>query len=117
MALPRPIKTTLILGQDINSNVTFKLPWSPTGARVNLQAGVAQSTTVPANMTSAFFSYEPGTKVWVNPNGTATLPTNSWAASGQKQNPLVRDVEGGMVLSMISETDAEVGVEYFEGGT
>ncbi len=104
----------LLLGKDLNGNVTYQIPFSDTGYMTTLAPSVAQSLTVPANATSAWFSYSSGIDVFVNPVTTATLPTGAFAATAEDMNPVARSVVGGSTLSFISAEAGYVKVSFYE---
>lgn len=111
----------LALGKDINSQVTFELPVSSSIANTTLAANVAQSVTIPALMTRAFFSFSNGTDVYVRYDGTAAaLPTGGFTFSPKELNPVARyGLIPGRTLSFISPTTAYVSIAFFpdsEGG-
>jgi len=106
--------TKLLLGKDLNGNVTYQIPWSDTVYYVNLVAGTPQSLTVPANASSVAFSYTPGTNVFVDPLNTAALPSTTFGATTSNLNPVMRPVIGGSTLSFICNTAAYVQVAFYE---
>lgn len=105
--------TRFLLGKDINGNVTYSYPFSETGAQVILSPDTPQSYTVPENVNSVVFSFSKGSDVYVNPNGTATLPGGAFTATIQDLNPVVRPVLPGQQLSFISATTAGVTLSFF----
>jgi hypothetical protein len=110
--------TKLICTRDINGFNTFGLPFSRDCKQSTLAAGVEQTFTAPAACTSGYlavFSYEPGAKVWVALNETATVPGGSFAATYSVENPMARNVPAGAVLHFITnDTSVEIGVEFYE---
>jgi hypothetical protein len=106
--------TKLTLGKDTNSNVTYELQVSDTIYRTTLAANVAQTLTIPPNMTRAFFSFSNGTDVWVAYSGTASLPTGAFLQNNSELNPVARySLIPGNTLSFISDTTAYVEVAFF----
>lgn len=108
--------TKLALGKDSNANVTYELPVSNSKKATTLAANTAQSVTIPANMTHAFFSYSNGVDVWVDFVNAedATLPTSSFLDTNCELNPVARyGLTPGNTLSFISPTTAYVGIIFF----
>lgn len=106
--------TKLLLGKDLNGNVTYQLPFSDTGQIVTLVASAEQSITVPQNCNCAWFAYTPGATVIVDPENTAALPTGTFASSTADINPVARNVTPGQTLSFICSTIASVKVSFYE---
>lgn len=106
--------TKLVLGKDINGNVTFVLPFSDTGYATTLAPGVVQNLTVPPNCNTAIFSYSSGADVWVNPTTTAAVPGGAFAATLADQNPVGRLVTAGSTLSFISASACEIKVSFYQ---
>jgi hypothetical protein len=106
--------TKLLLGKDLNGNVTYQIPFTDTGYETTLVAGVAQSLVVPANCTSAWFSYSSGIDVFVDPLHTATLPGAVFASTTADMNPVARSVVPGSTLSFISDAAGYVKVSFYE---
>lgn len=113
--------TKLICTRDINGFNTFGLPFSKDCRATTLLAGVEQTLTVPESCALGYlavFSYEPGAKVWVALNQTATVPSGSFATTYSGENPMAREVPAGAVLHFITnDTSVEVGVELYELST
>lgn len=107
--------TTLVLGRDINGNVTYEVEWSDTKVATTLAPDVEQTTVVPDGVNLAFFSVSEGTNVWVG-RGSApiTLPGAAFASTIAELNPQLRPVEPGETLRFRCATEAEVNVNYFK---
>ncbi len=113
----------MLMGRDCNGYVTYGLqlnamdsPSAVENVQTTLSSGVAQQTTVPSSFEvyQAVFSFETGTDVWVAVNDTAEVPSGSFAATSSQQNPAVRVVNRGDVISLItSNTTATVGVSFY----
>ncbi len=106
--------TKLLLGKDLNGNVTYEIPFSNVGYETTLAPSVAQSLTVPLNCTSAWFSYSSGVDVFVDPVTTATLPTGAFTSTTADLNPVARKVVPGSTLSFISAEAGYVKVSFYE---
>ena len=107
--------TKLVLGKDINGNVTYQIPFSNVGFDTTLAAGVAQSIVVPKDCKSAWFQYTSGADVFVDPVNTATLPGGTFAATTACLNPVARNVIPGSTLSLITDaTDAYVVISFYQ---
>jgi hypothetical protein len=110
--------TKLALVRDINGFNTFGLAFSSQKKDTVLATTVEQTVTVPATNVKgylAIFSYEPGAKVWVALNATATLPGAAFADTDSELNPTAREVPASSVLHFITnDTTAEVGVSFYE---
>lgn len=105
---------TLMLGKDVNSNVTYELPVSNSIYRTTLAPNVAQTLTIPSNTTRAFFSYSNGTDVWVDFKSTATLPTGAFQPATSELTPVARwKLNQGENISFISPTTAYVEVAFY----
>lgn len=111
--------TTLNMIRDVAGKNTFGTQFSTNTAKTILAAGVEQHTTVPTGFSNgkwlAIMQFEPGTKVWVTNNATATVPASTFAGSTGSSvlNPPPKEVSGGDVLSFITDdASAEVSVEY-----
>lgn len=108
--------TKLILGKDLNGNVTYNIPFTNVGYETTLSAGVAQSLTVPLSVNVAYFSYSSGIDVFVDPINTATLPAGAFAATTADLNPVARTVIPGATLSFISAETGYVKVSFYQLG-
>ena len=69
-----------------------------------LAANVEQHFTVPSNFAKwlIFFSFNPGSSVWVADNTTAAVAGASFASTLSVLNPAGRTVKAGDVLSFIT---------------
>lgn len=110
--------TKLVLTRDINGYNTFGLPFSSQKKDTTLATTVEQTVTAPVTNLKGYlavFSFEPGAKVWVALNATATLPGAAFADTDSELNPTAREVPAGGVLHFITnDTTAEVGVSFYE---
>lgn len=100
------------LGRDLNGVPTYRLPFTPEGISTTLAANTEQSTIVPQNVNSAYFSYSSGANVFVDPINTAVIPGGAFAQSTAELNPVARKVVPGQTLSFISPTIAYVQISY-----
>src|SRR4051812_28162001 len=107
------IRNKLLLGKDINGNVTYELPFTSSGVGVTLAANTAQNAIVPNNVNTVFFSYSSGANVWVDPQNIAVIPGGSFTTTFADLNPVARSVIPGQTLSFISPTAAYVKVSYY----
>lgn len=105
--------TVLQLGKDLNGFCTYRMDFSDTGYQTALSAGTAQNILVPENVNEAWFSYSAGSNVFVNPNGTASLPGGSFTQTYQDLNPVARRVSPGQQLSFVSSQTAYVNVSFY----
>lgn len=117
--------TTFSMGRDINGYNAFAPIFCTNSYQVELATGAEQHFTVPnvpnmggqngnENKWMALFSIEPGASVWIANNTMATVPGGSIAGTVSQLNPAVRMVNGGDVLSFITnDTTAEVGVSLY----
>lgn len=110
--------TMLRMTRDINGFNTFGLPFSGNKYDTTLAATVEQTLTVPPNAVNGYlavFSFEPGAKVWVALDATATLPGGAFATTDSELNPTAREVPADSVLHFITnDTTAEIGVAFYE---
>ncbi|OGT30407.1 MAG: hypothetical protein A3E87_01605 [Gammaproteobacteria bacterium RIFCSPHIGHO2_12_FULL_35_23] len=112
--------TKSILTRDINGYVNYGLLPCENIVSVNLDANVAASFTVPGDsgfLWDLVFSIEPGASIWIAfdaASGAALPAGNTFAATFSCQNPGVRRVPGGTVVSAITaNTTAYLGVEMY----
>lgn len=102
--------------RDNAGNNTFGLPFSDFKYNTTLVATVEQTLTIPGDTKKwlAIFSVEPGTKVWISNNATATIPGAAFATTDCELNPVARIVRADDVLHFItSDADAQVGVTLY----
>ncbi len=107
---------------NFNSQYEKAFPISDTGVMMLLAASTALAWTVPGTANQIYraaFSVASSVDVWVNNNGTATVPTSNTATATYNQwriNPddNVRYVKGGDVLSFISTGTPQIGVELLQ---
>lgn len=116
--MPNSINDALFsMTADINGRTGFGIKFSNNNQNTDLATGVAQTFTVPGDSFSeweAIFSYEPGSRVWVAYNTTATVPGGSVANTASCLLPCVRTVRGGDTISCITpDASAEVGISYY----
>lgn len=99
-----------------NANYQETMPFSDTCLQLFLQAGVAQSYTVPGTSNQffqAYFEYASNSNVFVCNNGVAASPTAGTHTTQQYNEfkPKKRYVRGGDVLSFITpDTTAYAGM-------
>lgn len=112
--------TVLIMARDATGQNTFAPDFSEQNYQTILSSGVEQTLTVPQSLQPEFpnyiaiFSIEPGLKVYVSLNETATVPGGSFAQTPSQLNPTARRVMPGNVLHFItSETTAIVNVSFY----
>jgi hypothetical protein len=112
--------TKFILTRDINGYNGFGLPFSNNQFQALLLAGVGDSLTVPPSPYAdypnliAVFSFNPGATVWVALNGTAVVPSTTFAACECELNPSARFVQSGDVLTFeTSDVADQIGVSFY----
>jgi hypothetical protein len=108
--------TTLNLTRDINGFVTYGYPFTEWNYNTVLAQGVNQTVTAPSENAQwlAIFVYEPGTVVWVADNTAADAPGGSFAKAYSQLNPSPRLVNGGDVLSFVTENvTARLSVSFY----
>lgn len=108
--------TQLNFARDINGFNTYGPSFADDNQQVKLAANAEKTATAPTESEwyLAVFSYEPGTKVWVAPDATATVPGANFAATPCQLNPATRYVARGTVLHFITDdTNAQVGVSFY----
>jgi hypothetical protein len=102
-----------------NRNFDFTYPFTDTGVMMLLVASTALAYTVPGTPNQIYrakFSVNATVDVWVQLNGTATLPTSGVATATRYQEKIdgnghmVKYVKGGDTLSFISTGTPQVGV-------
>lgn len=103
--------------RDAGGYNTFALPYTPITADIILTANVETVVAVPSinPYWIVYFSFSPGSSVWVFLNSTAVLPTTTLRLnSGGQQNPGVRSFQGGDMLHFITrDSGDEVGVVMY----
>jgi hypothetical protein len=106
--------------RDATCAVTYGIPFSDTGTQSTLAQNIAQTFTVPSNPNpiypkkAAIFSIDPGLRVFVANNATATVPGDSFAATTSELNPTLRYVAPGDVISCITpDSSAYVNVKFY----
>lgn len=109
------MSTPLLLGKDINGNVTFGLPVCDSMVRIELAADTAVSTTVPVGKTKALFTYSNAGDVWVDYQNSATLPSGSFASTTAELRPILRSgLRAGQTLSFRCPTTSYVHIAFWE---
>lgn len=107
------------LGTDINGRPDFSLDAPIACANVLLTASTPSTITVPVdnnNYNRAFFSFTPGTNVWVTMDGSIpSIPNGTPATNTQELNPSIRKVITGQTLKFISDTASYVNVRFDRG--
>jgi hypothetical protein len=98
------MSTKLCMTRDINGYNAFGLIPTYDIYAASLTANAEQHFTVPANFQYwlAIFTYSPGTNVWVDFSGTATVPGGTIGLFTSVLNPAGRMVKGGSVISFIT---------------
>lgn len=111
------MSTQLNFQKDMQGQNSYSPPFSDDGFEANLNSGVEATVTVPSNFQNwtAVFSIQPGSRVWVAKNATATSPSSgSFVANVSELNPTSRFVQKGDVLHFITpDTTAMVGVKFY----
>jgi hypothetical protein len=94
----------LNMTRDVTGATTYGRQESQDIYQTNLAANVNQSFTVPSNNAKwlAIFSFDPGLRVFVNVNATATVPGSSFARGGGELNPTAFQVNAGDVINFIT---------------
>lgn len=128
------MSVNMLMQRDLSGLNTFGVP-NCTNLYSATIAGAATTLTVPStvpiggsNTNSngrakwlAIFYYEPGTRVWVSINNTATVPAGAtFVATNSFLNPVALEVQGKQeslaadVLSFVTaDTSADVGVAFY----
>lgn len=110
--------TKFSMRRDINGYNGFGLKFSDNNYSVNLATATEATLTIPesAQRWLAIFSYEPGSDVWVANNAAAAIPAGAaFSVTSSQGNPVAREVNGGDVLSLITDDDnTTVGVSLYE---
>lgn len=91
------------------------LPFSDTGAKLWLAAGVELTWTVPGTVDNKYranFRYNQNAEIWVKLNGTVVVPVAGSVVNAYNEEllPESRCVVGGDVLHFISTSTPQVGV-------
>ncbi len=97
--------TTLFnMTRDINGYNGFGLMPADDKQSTTLSANAAQSFVVPSNFPYwlAIFEIDPGLRVFVAHNTTATLPNSSFGSGVSDLNPTAWRVKAGDTLSFIT---------------
>jgi hypothetical protein len=99
----------------LTTNTDFGQQFSNLIYSTVLTATVAQTLTVPGNAPryKAVFAFDDTTDVWVGNNGTAVLPSGSFAASTTELRPRCREVNAGDILNFISPDGCSVSVAFY----
>jgi hypothetical protein len=98
------MSTKLSLTRDINGYNAFGVFPTYDIFAGSLAANAAQTITVPSNFQwwLAIFTFTPGSNVWVDFSGTATVPTTTIGAFTAVLNPAGRQVLQGSTISFIT---------------
>lgn len=108
--------TPLLMVRDLSGAITFGLPFSDNGFQTTLQQNLPQSLTIPEGNEKylAVFSFDPGFRIFVAANATATVPSASFSSTVSELNPASRLVMAGDVLSFITpDTTTYVNVTLY----
>ena len=102
------------LGRDVSGAVDFSLPAPISCEDALLAPAAVVSITAPLNFNRAFFSYSPGTNVWVTLDGTAPVVPVSTGSSTQELNPAIRQLNANVAqtIKLISDTAAYVSIRF-----
>jgi hypothetical protein len=106
------------LGKDINGAIDFTLPFPISGARTTLAPSVEQTFAAPAGFNRVYFTFSPGTSVFVGMGSTPiSVPSGSFVSSTIEQNPAGRQLSGNgtETLRFISDTAAYVTMRFDSG--
>jgi hypothetical protein len=102
-------------------NFSECFPFSDTGVKAILAASTALPFTVPGTENQIYrasFGCSSNAEIWVNNNGTATVPTSNTASATVNQEFVIpgmcRYVKGGDVLSFISTGTPQIGVSLLK---
>lgn len=115
------MSTKFLMTRDINGYNGFGLAFSDTNYQVVLQSNSNKTLTVPLSPYPelpnliAIFSYDPGSRVWVSNNSTATAPsTGPFVSTSSQLLPGARYVKGGDTLNFITDQPlVVVGVSFY----
>jgi len=102
--------------RDQAGNAAYAPQFTSDNYNVQLAESIAQSLTVPSNFNQwvAVFSFDPGLRIFVANNTTATVPGSSFAQSASQLNPGARVVNAGDVLSFITpDVSAFITVSFY----
>ncbi len=106
-----------MIGVDINGKPTYSIYFTTLNFQVNLAANTPATFTVPAEYENweVYFAITPGSVIWVANNDTAEAPaTSAFVATTSQMNPQGRLVNGGDVISVLTEqTSCNVGVSLY----
>lgn len=98
-----------------HSNFDNTHPFSDTGAKLWLAAGIELTWTVPGEATQKFradFRFSSNAEVWIKLNGTIIVPVAGTVVSSYNEhlNPDFLYVNGGDVIHLIATGTPQVGV-------
>jgi hypothetical protein len=98
--------------REVAGEVTYALKRGDVNTYL-LTAGVNKAATAPTGARYALFSSDADT--WVKIGGTAAVPVGDTTdGSGSELNPVVRRIESGVTIGLISEYAAKVSISYYE---
>lgn len=96
-------------------NFLETIPFSDTGAKIWLDAGVELTWTVPGTVDNTYranFRYNQNAEIWIGINKTVIVPVAGTviATYNEELLPEYRNVQGGDVLHFISTGAPQIGV-------
>jgi hypothetical protein len=107
------MSTLLNIGKDNTGTDSDTVAISENNYTIVLAAGVPTSITVPQNVDRAYFAFGGGGDVWVDFDGTATIPGASFTQSTLQLNPVSRFVLPGNTISFVCMTANGVQVAFY----
>ena len=104
---------------EYRTNFSDTFPFSDTGRKMSMQAGVEATWTVPGADTDryrALFAYPSSAEVWVGLNKAVIVPVAGAPVDTYNEEflPHARYVHGGDVLHFISTGTPQVGVSLLK---
>lgn len=112
--------TIFALTRDASGQNTFSPRFCDVNFDTTLSVGVEQTLVVPPSRGPdypnfvAVFSFDPGLKIFVSVNNTATVPGLSFAATNSQLNPTSRLVSPGDTLHFITtDSTAVASVSFY----
>ena len=107
----------LSLGKDINSNVTYEIPFVTDNYVVSLTPNTEETLTVPSLADVAVIMVSAGDTILVSESSTTiTVPTTSFTKVDASIINIggIRKVTSGSTLRFISRTAPDVSVTFFQ---
>lgn len=100
------------ISTDVNGKSTYSIPFSDFINVHTLDAGIAETVTIPEG--AKFILFSSSSDFYARVNGTASIPVNDVVdGSGSELNPVIRSLSGVDSLSVIAPFDCRLSMSFY----